>query len=64
MTITYKSGSLDNKVEWSEESGNIVANRSSAAATDYGLSAHTGTFNLVVKKGGAGVLIFTGPSGN
>ena len=64
VTITYKSGSLDNKVEWSEESGNIVANRSSAAATDYGLSAHTGTFNLVVKKGGAGVLIFTGPSGN
>lgn len=64
VTITYKSGSLYNKVEWSEESGNIVANRSSAAATDYGLSAHTGTFNLVVKKGGAGVLIFTGPSGN
>lgn len=63
VIITYKSGSIYNKIEWNEESGKITANRVSASASSTTVIG-TGTFNLQINESGEGVLIFTAPKEN
>ena len=63
VIITYKSGSIYNKIEWSEESGKITANRASASASSITVIGRS-TFNLQINESGEGVLIFTAPKEN
>ncbi len=63
VIITYKSGSIYNKIEWSEESGKITANRVSASASSITVIG-TSTFRLQINESGEGVLIFTAPKEN
>lgn len=64
FTVTYRSGSVYNRVEWSEKDGKIAANRSSVNATDNAKNTHTITFVVDIITGGDGTLILTAPSTN
>ena len=63
VIITYKSGSIYNKIEWSEVSGKIAANRVSASASSIEVIG-TSTFRLQINQSGDGLLIFTAPEEN
>lgn len=62
--VTYRSGSEQNSLEWSESDGNIVAGNVFAGSNDNVEATHTATFTFEVTKAGPGVLTFTGGDGN
>ncbi|MFR5556587.1 MAG: hypothetical protein ACLTKE_06880 [Coprococcus sp.] len=59
--MTYRSGSDVNKLAWSEKDGNVAEGQTVVANTNENgaLQVKTTTFELEVKKDGAGMLIFT-----
>lgn len=57
VTVTYRSGSVTNYLDWSEENGKIVAGTASAGNADSGVTKTT-SFEFDVKTAGAGVLHF------
>ncbi len=61
VTVTYRSGSNDNKIAWSEEGGKITAGQVTAGAADGAKNTHTATFELVITEAGAGTLVITAP---
>ena len=63
VVATYRSGSNNNKLKWSETDNKITAGEQSAGNGDSSVTK-TVTFDLVVTQTGAGTLVFTGPSGN
>ena len=63
VKLTYRSGSDTNKLAWAEKDGNVVAGQTAVANTNVNdsLQVKTTTFELDVKKDGAGMLSFTAP---
>ena len=63
VKLTYRSGSDTNKLAWAEKDGNVVAGQTAVAKTNVNdsLQVKTTTFELDVKKDGAGMLSFTAP---
>ena len=62
VKATYRSGSASNQLVWSSD-GKITEGSVSAGASDSSVTNTTEEFEVVVTKDGAGVWIFTGPSG-
>ena len=62
-TLTYQSGSTNNKLSWSEKDNKIKGNEVSAGANN-AAEVHTVEFEFEVLEAGAGTLIFTGPNGD
>ena len=63
VTLTYQSGSNNNKVSWSEKDNKIKAGEQSAGASNAS-EVHTVDFTLEVLEAGSGTLVFTGPAGD
>lgn len=63
VTLTYRSGSAQNKLAWSEKDNKIKEDKVTAGATN---SAETKsvTFDLIVEKAGTGTLLLTAPDTN
>ncbi|MBS6519340.1 MAG: alpha-L-fucosidase [Clostridiales bacterium] len=63
VKLTYRSGSDTNKLAWAEKDGNVAAGQTAVANTNVNdsLQVNTTTFELDVKKDGAGLLSFTAP---
>ena len=57
VTVTYRSGSTANYLDWSEASGKIVAGTASAGNADSSVTK-TATFTVTVSETGAGTWIF------
>ena len=64
FTVTYRSGSVYNQIEWYEQNGKILFDRVSVNAADDAQASHTTTFVVVVATGGSGTLIVSAPSTN
>ena len=62
VKATYRSGSASNQLVWSSD-GKITEGSVSAGASDSSVTNTTEEFEVVVTEDGAGVWIFTGPSG-
>lgn len=63
VTATYRSGSNNNKLSWSEPEGKIENGQVSAGNADASV-VKTVEFDMTVKEPGAGNLVFTAPQGD
>lgn len=64
VTATYRSGDVNNALQWTEKNNNIEAGSVIAGADDAAGATHTVTFDMKVNKPGPGELVFTGPQKN
>lgn len=58
--VTYRSGAANNKLVWTDESGNIQNGEVTAGCADASVTK-TVNFDFTVNKAGEGTLVFTGP---